>query len=125
HASAGAQGTKSSMKAPAFWYQPRGAGANLLAPIGLLWRAGAKVRRGFAKPSRAKKAVICVGNIVVGGAGKTPTAMAIANLLLQQGQKPVFVLRGYGGQFRGPMQVDPESHSAHDVGDEALLLSCV
>jgi tetraacyldisaccharide 4'-kinase len=111
------------MKSPAFWYEPPGTAANLLAPFGFVWRAGSGVRRLAAKPYRAQKTVICVGNIVAGGAGKTPTAMAIASFLQQTGKSPVFATRGYGGSEHGPTRVDPARHSAHDVGDEALLLA--
>jgi len=110
-------------QAPRFWFQPSGIRAALLAPFGLLYRAGGALRRSFATPYRAGVPVICVGNIVAGGAGKTPVALAIAELLKRQGGKPVFVSRGYGGNERGPLFVDPDTHSFHDVGDEALLLA--
>ena len=112
------------MRAPRFWFQAFGAKAFFLLPFALLWRLASFSRRLLARPYRSKKPVICIGNLVVGGAGKTPTALALAHLLQRQGQKPVFVMRGYGGNVEGPLQVDPESHSARDVGDEALLLSC-
>jgi len=110
------------MKAPRFWYQPEGRAARLLAPFEKLYRAGAVLRRFFAKPYRASIPVICIGNVVAGGSGKTPTALALAELLLKQGHKPVFVTRGYGGSQRGPLRVDAAHHGADDVGDEALLL---
>lgn len=112
------------MKAPAFWYRPRGIAAYALAPLGLLWRGGTAIRRLSARPWKAKKPVICIGNLVAGGAGKTPTALAVANILQQNDNIPVFVTRGYGGQLRGPLQADPDRHSVYDIGDEALLLSC-
>jgi len=113
------------MKAPAFWYKPPGFMAALLFPLSLFWQMGTGVRRWLATPYRAKKPVICVGNLVAGGAGKTPSALAIALVLQQAGKSPVFVTRGYGGEMQGPIQVDPGRHSARDVGDEALLLACV
>ncbi len=83
--------------------------------------------RRSARPIRITQASqsFCVGNIVAGGAGKTPTALAIAELLKQSGARPVFVTRGYGGSERGPLQVDATGHTAKDVGDEALLLARV
>src|ERR1700722_11215233 len=116
---------ESRMKAPDFWFEPPGAIANCLKPLGLVWRAGSEVRRALTKPYRARKPVICVGNIVAGGAGKTPAALAIAQLLRDNGKTPVFVTRGYGGKETGPLRVDPLIHTANDVGDEALLLTCV
>jgi tetraacyldisaccharide 4'-kinase len=67
--------------------------------------------------------VICVGNLTHGGAGKTPTALAVGALLNNAGAKPFFLSRGYGARLGGPVQVDPAGHSAADVGDEPLLLA--
>ncbi|MDP9128371.1 MAG: tetraacyldisaccharide 4'-kinase [Pseudomonadota bacterium] len=114
------------MTPPEFWYAKRGWKSFTLAPLGLLWNAGGLLRRRFGrKPYRAKVPVICVGNIVIGGAGKTPTAIAMAKLLLKEGHKPVFVTRGYGGTELGPLRVDPARHTVTEVGDEALLLAQV
>ena len=66
--------------------------------------------------------VICVGNIVAGGAGKTPTVMYLGKLLSKR-LKVAFLTRGYGGAFSGPIKVNPHKHTFQDVGDEALLLS--
>lgn len=114
------------MKAPPFWYkQSATAAAQLLSPIAQLYRLASYVRRWGANPYRAKIPVICIGNIVAGGAGKTPVALTLAEMLLKGGNNPIFVTRGYGGQERGPLRVDLARHTAHDVGDEALLLARV
>ncbi len=111
------------MKTPEFWYQSRGFMSYALAPASWLYRAGAKARRWRARPYRARIPVLCIGNIVAGGAGKTPAALALARLLREAGHKPVFVTRGYGGKEQGPVRVDPARHTAREVGDEALLLA--
>jgi len=67
--------------------------------------------------------VVCVGNFVVGGAGKTPIALALAKIARNCGLQPGFLTRGYGGLERGPLVVDPESPFPERVGDEALLLA--
>src|SRR5262249_22818101 len=66
--------------------------------------------------------VICVGNYHVGGAGKTPTVLALTKLLRDLGETPVVLSRGYGGRLKGPVMVDRERHTAVDVGDEPLMM---
>ena len=67
--------------------------------------------------------MVCVGNPTLGGAGKTPTAIAIAALLAETGEQPVFLSRGYGGKLEGPHLVDATRDNAAAVGDEPLLLA--
>jgi tetraacyldisaccharide 4'-kinase len=67
--------------------------------------------------------VFCVGNYHVGGAGKTPTVLALAGLLRELGETPVVLSRGYGGRLHGPVMVDQGRHTAEDVGDEPLMLA--
>ncbi|MEM9442143.1 MAG: tetraacyldisaccharide 4'-kinase [Pseudomonadota bacterium] len=110
------------MRAPEFWNSD-GVPARLLDPIGKLYGLAGTLRRRWATQSKARIPVICVGNLTVGGTGKTPTAMAVAQQLLDQGHCPHFLTRGYGGRERGPILVSPETHEALDVGDEPLLLA--
>jgi tetraacyldisaccharide 4'-kinase len=67
--------------------------------------------------------VICLGNLTIGGAGKTPAALTVGRLLLAEHKRPFFLTRGYGGRLAGPVWVDPAVHSAADVGDEPFLLA--
>jgi tetraacyldisaccharide 4'-kinase len=110
------------MKAPAFWWRPAGLASALLAPAAAIWSAAATRRLGRPGTS-APIPVICVGNVTVGGSGKTPTSIALAGLLRDGGRRPAFLLRGYGGSLAGPVVVDPHLHDASAVGDEALLLA--
>ncbi|MBM3548246.1 MAG: tetraacyldisaccharide 4'-kinase [Alphaproteobacteria bacterium] len=110
------------MKAPAFWGSDN-AISLMMAPLGHLYALGGRWRRQSATPWQAPVPVVCVGNLTVGGAGKTPTAIALARRLAVAGRKPVLVSRGYRGRLGGPVHVDPRSHTAADVGDEPLLLA--
>lgn len=109
------------MRAPAFWRET-GIASALLAPLAGLygWAAAARMRR---PGSAAGVPVICVGDPTLGGAGKTPAALAIGRCLLAAGERPFFLSRGYGGRARGPLVVDPRRHGAAEVGDEPLLLA--
>jgi tetraacyldisaccharide 4'-kinase len=76
-----------------------------------------------ARGRQAGLPVICLGNFTVGGAGKTPAALAMAQLLHAAHERPFFLSRGYGGRLAGPVRVNPTLHRAADVGDEPLLLA--
>jgi len=112
------------MRAPAFWWQTPGLCSTVLAPIGAIYGAiaGSRMRQTGA---RADVPVICIGDPTVGGAGKTPVAIAVAKTLIAQGKRPYFLTRGYGGREQGPLLLDPAKHSAADAGDEPLLLAAV
>lgn len=114
------------LKTPAFWYQPWDQTSKLLrflAPLGNIYGWVTRMRITLTKPVAVGIPVICVGNLVAGGSGKTPTALALLSLLKNSGiaKNPCFLTRGYGGTLTGPVFVS--QHSFHDVGDESLLLS--
>jgi tetraacyldisaccharide 4'-kinase len=110
------------MREPAFWWSEAGAAARLLAPVAALYGAvaGARLKQ---RGRRARAPVVCIGNLTVGGAGKTPAALAVGRMLAAAGERPVFLSRGYGGALPGPLAVDPARHGAAEVGDEPLLLA--
>lgn len=116
------------MKPPGFWNRPPdrpGWQARLLAPLGALYAAATRARLRRAG-WQAGVPVICLGNLNVGGTGKTPTVIALAGLLAARGLRVHVVSRGHGGRLahRGapPVRVDARRHSADDVGDEPLLI---
>ena len=111
------------MRAPGFWWRKSGAAAALLAPLAAIYGSVA-TRRLAQSGERIDIPVICIGNPTVGGAGKTPTAIAVARLLISAGERPAFLTRGFGGRLAGPVIVEP-SHAAAEVGDEPLLLARV
>jgi len=110
------------MREPAFWYRPASWKSHLLKPLAALYGAVA-AQRLKRKGLSAGVPVLCVGNYHGGGAGKTPTVLALAKLLREMGETPVVLSRGYRGKLRGPVRVDSAKHSATDVGDEPLMLS--
>ena len=114
------------MRAPGFWRAGHPtAVARVLQPIGVLY--GSAVARRMARLGRRAGApVVCVGNFVAGGGGKTPAAIALARMLIGDGRRVAFLSRGYGGVKRAdPVQVDLGLHNARTVGDEPLLLARV
>ena len=114
------------MRAPSGWRRARpGPLAWALSPLGALY--GAATARRMARPgARVAVPVLCVGNFTVGGAGKTPTAMAMARMLRAAGERPAFLSRGYGGERRAESKrVAERGDSALRVGDEPLLLARV
>jgi tetraacyldisaccharide 4'-kinase len=95
----------------------------MLKPASWLW-AGVTARKiARATPVDPGAAVISIGNLTVGGSGKTPVARETLRLLRAQGVEAAALSRGYGGRLEGPVRVDLTQHSAADVGDEPLMLA--
>lgn len=113
-----------SLRAPEFWWRKAGAAAALLYPAGAIYGAIA-AQRMKRSGYRAKIPVICIGNPTLGGAGKTPAALAIGERLKREGRKVFFLTRGYGGSDAGPLLVDLGAHDARAIGDEAPLLAAI
>ena len=114
------------MRAPAFWDDSTGRfslAATALTPAAWVYAAAHRLRWRLTRPARAPIPVVCVGNLVAGGAGKTPVALAIAAYMRGKGATPHFLSRGYGGSASGPLRVDGSRHTEKEVGDEALLLA--
>ncbi|MEO0344017.1 MAG: tetraacyldisaccharide 4'-kinase [Pseudomonadota bacterium] len=114
------------MRPPRFWTNPParpGFWSQILLPLSYLWAKGTARRLANGHRVRPGVPVIAIGNINLGGTGKTPTAVAIADILQQAGHAPHIVSRGYGGRIEGPHRVRPMKDKAEDVGDEPLFLS--
>lgn len=114
------------MKAPAFWFNPPskpGVWGHLLHPLSILWRVLSDRRQRQGMHLRVSVPVICVGNINVGGTGKTPTVIKLLSVFSELGVTAHVISKGYGGSVEGPLRVDEAMHTANDVGDEPLLLA--
>lgn len=110
------------MREPSFWWQEPGLAAWALSPLARVYGAVAGRRMGKTG-APAGIPVICVGNFTLGGTGKTPAALAFAEILTAAGEHPYFLTRGYGGALTGPIEVEPTRHRAGETGDEPLLLA--
>ena len=110
-------------EAPPFWFREQGPAAWLLSPLSLIYGRVAARRMMQTNGIVADVPVLCVGNFIAGGAGKTPTALAIGRIVGEMGLKYGFLSRGYGGSVSAPTLVDLERNNAKDVGDEPLLLA--
>ena len=114
------------MRPPTFWDAPPdkpGLWARMLSPLGWLYAGLTAWRLRQGERVQVGVPVICVGNVNAGGTGKTPTVIALMQILSDMGKTAHVVSRGYGGSLDGPIQVDPRRHTADDVGDEPLLLA--
>jgi tetraacyldisaccharide 4'-kinase len=112
------------MRDPAFWWRKPGLAAGLLSPLSAGYGAIAAWRMA-GSGGDAGLPVLCVGNFTLGGAGKTPTVLTLAKMLLGVGKRVTCLTRGYGGSIQGPKLVDADIDGAAQVGDEALLLARV
>jgi tetraacyldisaccharide 4'-kinase len=116
------------MREPAFWRTDGGRGSGalaraLLSPLGTLyaWAVARRIRK--TAPANVGIPVVCVGNLTVGGTGKTPVSCALLSRLKAMGYRPAALSRGYGGTVSGPLRADPDAHAAREIGDEPLLLA--
>jgi tetraacyldisaccharide 4'-kinase len=112
---------------PRWWYVRHGAPMPvtraLLRPVSWVWTAATARRIARGRSIDPGAPVICVGNLTMGGSGKTPVVRALVRRLNEAGLDAQVLTRGYGGRLKGPMRVDPGRHGAADVGDEALMLA--
>ena len=112
---------------PRWWYMRDGAPAPvtraLLRPLSWIWTAATARRLAKAEPVDCGVPVMSIGNLTMGGSGKTPVAREVLARLRTMGVAAHGLSRGYGGRETGPLQVDPAVHTAADVGDEPLMLA--
>jgi tetraacyldisaccharide 4'-kinase len=110
------------LRAPKFWNK-KGILSKILLPFSWLYIYISNRRSCNISATKLPVPVICVGNLVMGGAGKTPMVIALVQMLQAMGYKPHIISRGYGAIVHGVKRVDPEKHNYLNVGDEPLLLA--
>lgn len=117
------------LKTPAFWYEQDTQAKRLIArslyPFSLAYLGAHALHQAAIRPREPDIPVICIGNLVAGGSGKTPVALGLMDMIAEHGLagSPCFLSRGYGGTLHGPAAVDPDRHTSRAVGDEPLLLA--
>jgi len=106
-----------------FWWQPEPpVWSAPLGALSALYRAGAAVHRAVSRPAKVRVPVISVGNLTVGGAGKTPVTLELARRLVERGRRPAVLSRGYGRRSREPLEVTADA-AVERAGDEPLLMA--
>ena len=119
------------MREPAFWREknPRTRAAApvtrlLLTPIAAIyaWAGARRIKKTLAFD--CERPVVCIGNLTVGGVGKTPLTRFLRERIQKHfGVRVATLSRGYGGSHSGPLKVEEASHSAREVGDEPLMMA--
>jgi tetraacyldisaccharide 4'-kinase len=112
------------LQSPAFWNK-KGLAAKVLLPVAALYQLGYQLRRATTTPASVKPQLLCIGNLIAGGAGKTPVALAVGEHMKTKGLNACYLSKGYGGSLRGPVLVNSATHTAAQTGDEPLLLAQV
>ena len=110
------------IKTPKFW-DNKGVASTLLLPLSGVWQALTEMRNALAHRSTTSLPVICIGNLSVGGTGRTPVVAYLYDWCLTAGLRPAILSRGYGGSAKLPLWVDPQIHDASLCGDEPLMLA--
>lgn len=112
------------MKTPRFWHN-NGLLAQIVLPLSVIYFLAKRIKFKKITPQKFNLKIICIGNVVAGGAGKTPTAIAVKKILQKNypQAKIAFVSKGYKGRISEPTLVDKAIHTTQDVGDEAILLA--
>ncbi len=95
----------------------------LLTPVSMLYRWAGARRISQTTPADAGIPVVCIGNLTLGGTGKTPITQIVRDYYTSKGLRAASLSRGYRGSLEGAHRVDPAKHTAAEVGDEPLMLA--
>jgi len=110
------------MKTPKFWYSQNSVISKILLPLSFLWILGGIIKNKKSYNIKNIK-IIKIGNVVVGGSGKTPTVITIVKKLINSNKKVHIITKGYKGSIKKSVLVNTKIHSYKEVGDEAIILS--
>ena len=111
------------MKTPKFWYNKNSIYKIFLLPLTYLWILGSFLKKIFEKPIKFKVPIICVGNIIAGGGGKTPLTIQLAKVLIRKGYNTHIIKKQYKGSNNKNVLLVKKNSRASIVGDEPLLLA--
>ena len=110
------------IKTPHFWTELSWQSV-ILFPVSYIWRFGHYAQQKILNTKETEIPVICVGNLTVGGSGKTPVVITLCRFLSGIGKSTSILTRGFGGKEKGPIFVSTNLHQSFDVGDEPLMMA--
>ena len=110
------------IKTPHFWTELNWQSV-ILFPVSYIWRFGHYAQQKILNTKETEIPVICVGNLTVGGSGKTPVVITLCRFLSGIGKSTSILTRGFGGKEKGPIFVSTNLHQSLDVGDEPLMMA--
>ncbi len=111
------------MKTPIFWYKKKNIFSLLLIPFSFIWLIGSFLNK--KKAVRYDIPIIKIGNVVAGGAGKTPTVLSLSEKLISSKINVHIICRSYKSSVNKSVQVNTKIHTYKEVGDEALMCAAV
>lgn len=111
-------------KTPQFWLQKTSFTSLILLPLSLLYKIGFLLKKNFVKTQKVDLPIICIGNIIAGGAGKTPVALALGEIFKENNFEFCYLTRGYKSKNNKILMIENSSQfDVEEVGDEAKLLA--
>jgi len=111
-------------KTPQFWLQKNSFISLILLPLSLLYKIGFLLKKNFVKTQKVDLPIICIGNIIAGGAGKTPVALALGEIFKENNFEFCYLTRGYKSKNNKVLMIENSSQfDVEEVGDEAKLLA--
>jgi tetraacyldisaccharide 4'-kinase len=111
-------------KTPQFWLYKKSLISLILLPLSFLYKIGFLLKKTFVKTQKVELPIICIGNIIAGGAGKTPVALALGEFFKENNIEFCYLTRGYKSKNNKALIIENSNQfNVEEVGDEALLLA--